>query len=347
MGRSIAPKGRAILASDERRLARDGRQVREPLWLGRAADCRELLRQRADRDPAHGLRAHLNLRGPIVDESTSALVLIMLLPILKRSVDAFSSVHDRRMAFIFVTMAVIAYALLHIVLIVLLRQMATRLSAGLMNSAGGRIFPTEFRKDLISAFMIVVVFWLIDRRPGARSVATADELPAPPPRASLSLRPEIWLRDGSASIRVDPTEVISVTSAGNYVEFVLPARRHLIRGTLAAEETRLKPFGFSRVHRTKLVNTYRIAIIEPRPNGDFALRMDNGEVIAGSRRYKDAIVAIRAADRHKKNDRAYNAACGTGPGVLRSICRADRGALFRCLSAIRSAAEPVSVCVRN
>jgi DNA-binding LytR/AlgR family response regulator len=248
----------------------------------------------------HTTSGATNLRGPIVDESTSALVLIMLLPILKRSVDALSSARDRRVAFFFVTMAVIAYALSHIVLIVLLRQMAYPAFGGTYEFRWRAEFPTEFRKDLISAFMIVVVFWLIDRRPGARSVATVDELPASPPRASLSPRPEIWLRDRSASIRVDPTEVISVTSAGNYVEFVLPARRHLIRGTLAAEETRLKPFGFSRVHRTKLVNTHRIAVIEPRPNGDFALRMDNGEVIAGSRRYKDAVVAIRAADRQQE-----------------------------------------------
>jgi hypothetical protein len=241
-----------------------------------------------------------NLRGPIVDESTSALVLIMLLPILKRSVDAFSSARDRRVGFIFVTMAVIAYALSHSVLIVLLRQMAYPVFGGSYEFRWRAEFPTEFRKDLISAFMIVVVFWLIGRRAAASSVATADELPASPPRTSESRRPEIWLKDGSSSIRLDPTEVISVTSAGNYVEFMLPTRRHLIRGTLAAEETRLKPFGFSRVHRTKLVNTNRIVIIEPRPNGDFALRMDNGEVIAGSRRYKDAVVAIRAADRQKE-----------------------------------------------
>jgi DNA-binding LytR/AlgR family response regulator len=245
----------------------------------------------------HTTSGAANLRGPIVDASTSALVLIMLLPILKRSVNAFASSRDRRLAFIFVAMAVMAYALSHIVLIVLLRQMAYPAFGGTYEFRWRAEFPTEFRKDLISAFMIVVVFWLIDRRPGARSVATADEQPVSPPRASPGLRPEIWLRDGSSSIRVDPTEVISVTSAGNYVEFVLPARRHLIRGTLAAEETRLKPFGFSRVHRTKLVNTHRIEVIEPRPNGDFALRMDNGDVIAGSRRYKDAVVAIRAAGR--------------------------------------------------
>ena len=242
-----------------------------------------------------------NLRGPILDESTSALVLIMLLPILKRSVDAFSSARDRRVAFIFVALAAVAYALLHVTLIVLLRQLAYPAFGGTYEFHWRAEFATEVRKDMISAFMIVVVFWLIDRRPGARSVATAIELPAPP-RGSPSLRPEIWLKDGSASVRVDPTELISVTSAGNYVEFVLPDRRHLVRGTLAAEEIRLKPFGFSRVHRTRLVNTSRIAVIEPRPNGDFALRMDNGEVIAGSRRYKDAVVAIRAAGRHEQKE---------------------------------------------
>jgi DNA-binding LytR/AlgR family response regulator len=243
-----------------------------------------------------------NLRGPILDESTSALVLIMLLPILKRSVDAFSSARDRRVAFTFVAMAAVAYAVLHVTLIVLLRQLAYPAFGGPYEFHWRAEFATEVRKDLISAFMIVVVFWLIVRRPGARSVATADELPASPPRGSLSLRPEIWLRDGSASIRVDPTELISVTSAGNYVEFVLPDRRHFVRGTLAAEEIRLKPFGFSRVHRTRLVNSSRIAVIEPRPNGDFALRMDNGEVIAGSRRYKDAVVAIRATGRHEQKE---------------------------------------------
>ena len=150
--------------------------------------------------------------------------------------------------------------------------------------------------------MIVVVFWLIDRRAGARFVETLNESAASPARAPESRRPEIWLKDGTASVRVDPTEVISVTSAGNYVEFALPGGRHLIRGTLASEQIRLKPFGFSRVHRTKIVNTNRIATIEQRPNGDFALRMDNGETITGSRRYKDAVFAISGAVRQKEKE---------------------------------------------
>jgi DNA-binding LytR/AlgR family response regulator len=247
----------------------------------------------------HTTSGAANLRGPILDESTSALVLIVLLPLLRRSIDAFSSMGDRRLAFIFVAMAIVTYALLHVALIVLLRQLAYPAFGGHYEFRWQAEFAPEFRKDIISAFMIVVVFWLIDRRPGVVAVGSVDEQASSPARAS-GRRPEIWLKDGAASVRVDPTEVISVTSAGNYVEFALPARRHLIRGTLAAEETRLKPFGFSRVHRTRLVNTNHIAAIEPRANGDFALRMDNGEVIPGSRRYKDAVVAIRDAGRAKE-----------------------------------------------
>jgi hypothetical protein len=237
------------------------------------------------------------LRGPLLDEITSAVVLIALLPILKWSVDAFSATGDRRTAFIRVALAMATYALLHLVLIVLLRQIAYPIFGGAYRFRWGAEFVPEFRKDIISAFMIVVVFWLIDRRAGT---ATADTAAAPQALlapVSESRRPEIWLKDGSASIRLDPAEVISVISAGNYVEFALSTRRHLVRGTLTGEEIRLKPFGFSRVHRTRLVNTSRIAAIEPRPNGDFSLRMDNGETIAGSRRYKDAIVAIRAGNR--------------------------------------------------
>jgi DNA-binding LytR/AlgR family response regulator len=145
---------------------------------------------------------------------------------------------------------------------------------------------TEFRKDLVSAFMIAVVFWLIDRKAAAPVPVAVQELPN-------ARRPEIWLRDGAKSIRVDPVEIISVTSAGNYVEFALPDARHLIRGTLAGEEHRLKAFGFVRIHRTRLVNMARVVAIETRSNGDFVAKMDTGEMIAGSRRYRDAVAAIK------------------------------------------------------
>ncbi len=90
----------------------------------------------------------------------------------------------------------------------------------------------------------------------------------------------------SAGVRVDAREVIWVASAGNYIEYALAGRRHLIRGTLSGEEARLAPFGIVRVHRGRLINLGHAVMLEPRPSGDFTVRMDTGEVLSGSRRYR-------------------------------------------------------------
>jgi DNA-binding LytR/AlgR family response regulator len=234
----------------------------------------------------HGAASWSELRGPVLDEITSAVVIICLLPLIKHSVDRLATTRDRRIALIVIALAMIGYALLHITFMVALRHLAYGLFGIPYNSHWRDQFVTEFRKDLVSAFMIAVVFWLIDRK---------AVVPAPivAPVAADARRPEIWLRDGARSIRVDPVQIISVTSAGNYVEFALPDARHLIRGTLAGEESRLKPFGFVRIHRTRLINVTRVVAVETRSNGDFVAKMDTGEMIAGSRRYRDAVAAIK------------------------------------------------------
>lgn len=83
--------------------------------------------------------------------------------------------------------------------------------------------------------------------------------------------------------------------SGNYVEFALASgQKHLIRTTLQAEEERLKPVGFVRIHRTRLVNAARLRRIATRASGDFEVEMDTGESLAGSRRYRaDALALLR------------------------------------------------------
>jgi hypothetical protein len=233
-----------------------------------------------------GATGWAELRGPVLDELTSAMIIICLLPLLKRSIDGLSTIGDRRIALIVIALSMIAYALLHITFMVALRHLVYGLLGSAYDFHWRDQYVTEFRKDLVSAFMIAVVFWLIDRKKAVAEPVAAQR----PPDAQ---RPEIWLRDGAKSIRVDPAQIISVASAGNYVEFALVDARHLIRGTLAGEECRLKQFGFVRIHRTRLINTMRVVAIETRSNGDFVAKMDTGEMIAGSRRYRDAVAAIK------------------------------------------------------
>jgi len=105
----------------------------------------------------------------------------------------------------------------------------------------------------------------------------------------------LWLRDGRISILVDAGDILYITSAGNYAEYVMATgQRHLIRTTLQAEAVRLLRLGIARVHRTRLVNVKRVVAVIWRPSGDFDLRLDNGETIAGSRRYKASVAGIGA-----------------------------------------------------
>jgi DNA-binding LytR/AlgR family response regulator len=151
----------------------------------------------------------------------------------------------------------------------------------------------ELRKDLFSFLALAVIFWFAERPIGA--VPARTEEVAPKHSDDTPARTELWLRDGRMSILIDPTEIISVTSAGNYVEYQLTDHRsHLIRATLQAEEARLAPFGIVRVHRTRLLNVRRIVALEWRPSGDFEVRLDTGETVFGSRRFKAA--AARLAD---------------------------------------------------
>jgi DNA-binding LytR/AlgR family response regulator len=141
--------------------------------------------------------------------------------------------------------------------------------------------------------MIGAVLWLMQRRTSTPS--PGEPAADPTISAADTLKQGLWLRDGPTSFHIDPRDIVSVTSAGNYVEFNLPKGPRLIRGTLAAEEVRLKPFGLVRVHRTRLANLNRVVAAELRPAGDFLLRMDNGETVAGSRRYRNAAMSIRDA----------------------------------------------------
>jgi DNA-binding LytR/AlgR family response regulator len=113
--------------------------------------------------------------------------------------------------------------------------------------------------------------------------------------STQSAAQELWLHDGRLSVLIDARDIVSVSSAGNYVEYDLTDRReYLIRSTLRAELSRLAPYGIVRMHRTQLINPRRIVALELGPSGDFKLRLDSGEIVAGSRRFKSAIAGLAA-----------------------------------------------------
>jgi hypothetical protein len=231
-----------------------------------------------------------DVRTPLFWELSSIVTIILVAPVLFVAVRRMRHVSGWPLRVGLAVAAVIVFSSLHIAGMVGLRKLVMFLAGSAYDfhfSAATLMY--EFRKDVITCLLIGSSLWLIDsRREAQQSRSMVTAAPADPPAPHL-----VWLRDGSARIRIEPSDILWISSAGNYVEYILAGgRNHLVRGTLAAEEARLTKFSVVRVHRTRLVNLSRVIGLKPGPNGDFELTLDSGQAIAGSRRYRSAISSI-------------------------------------------------------
>jgi DNA-binding LytR/AlgR family response regulator len=233
-----------------------------------------------------------DLRTPLFWELSSIVTIIAVVPMLFVAVRRMRHVRGWPLRVGLAVAAIIVFSTLHVAGMVALRKLVMFLAGGTYDfhlSVATLIY--EFRKDVVTCILLGSTMWLIDSR---REIRQAG-LDATTPRANpASPAPEmVWLRDGSSRIRVEPREILTIGSAGNYVEYAMAdGRTHLVRGTLAAEEARLTKFNVVRVHRTRLVNLSRVTALKAGPNGDFELTLDTGQAVSGSRRYRDAIASI-------------------------------------------------------
>jgi hypothetical protein len=145
-------------------------------------------------------------------------------------------------------------------------------------------FIYELRKDGFGYVLGVVGMWGMTRIYGVKPAA-----------ASEGAGPATFdIKDGGKLTRVAVADIVAVSSAGNYVEFVLAdGRKPLMRSPLAAVEKDLAPNGFVRTHRSWLVNAARVTELRPEKSGDYAVKL--GEVEAPlSRRFPEALARLRA-----------------------------------------------------
>lgn len=229
----------------------------------------------------------LRLWAPWVWEGTSALSLALLiwLPWLASLTAPTALLDDgwtARCRFVALHLAVaFLYSLLHVGLMVAMRH-GVYAALGETYDYGPPIerFVYEFRKDLLSYVLFVGVFWAV------RSLREARETPVRPVSFDI--------RDGARLIRAPLDDILAVTSAGNYVEFILAdGRRPLMRATLAAVEVELARCGFVRTHRSWLVNAARMSGLRPEGSGDWTVELGALEAPL-SRRYTPALDRLRA-----------------------------------------------------
>ena len=229
-----------------------------------------------------------DLGRPLLWEMSSIVTIVLIAPLL------LVAVRRMRMASRWIWRVglaigtIVAFSAMHIAGMVAIRKAAMWLLGSTYDfhlSVATLIY--EFRKDVVTCLLIAGALWLIDNRREAQPPQPGA--PEPPGTASHT----VWLRDGTTRIRIQPSDIVWVSSAGNYVEYSLAnGTNHLVRGTLAAAESQLARFNLARVHRTRLANLGRVTGVDLKPSGDFELTLDTGQTVQGSRRYRDAVASL-------------------------------------------------------
>jgi two-component system, LytTR family, response regulator len=90
-------------------------------------------------------------------------------------------------------------------------------------------------------------------------------------------------------IIVNVPDIDWVEADGDYVSVHVGPKSWLLRETIAAAEARLALSGFVRIHRSTLVNIYRVHELLPLSKGEFTVVLLDGTQLKLSRNYRFAL----------------------------------------------------------
>ena len=179
------------------------------------------------------------------------------------------------------------FSFLHVGGFDLLRTVIYRMAG--QHYAHGAFLPQllfEMRKDVLGYVLFIGLFAAINHL--LRQGDGAPDLTTDQGSSTFDIR------DGARLTRVRLEEVLAVTSAGNYVEFLLEdGKRLLMRTPLQAIEMELAPRGFLRTHRSWLVNARRVTALRPEGSGDYTVELGN-QPVPLSRRFPAALAKLRS-----------------------------------------------------
>ena len=222
---------------------------------------------------------------PFVWEYSSAAMMLVVLPAIAVLAVRTPVGRGRWLRFGLVHLAgTVGYCLVHVGGFLVIRKLAyAAMGERYVFGDFGRLVY-EYRKDVMSYCALAIVFFL-SAKLGARP---KPGVPAAEPE------PIFDIRDGARLIRTPVKQIVSVRSAGNYVEIHLAdGRRPLMRATLATVEAALAPHGFLRTHRSWLINAQRVRALAPEGSGDWSVELDGGGPAPVSRRFPEALEALR------------------------------------------------------
>ena len=97
------------------------------------------------------------------------------------------------------------------------------------------------------------------------------------------------IRDGAETVCVDVEQIDWIDAAGDYMCVHAAGNTHVLRGTMKHLEAILNPETFVRVHRSAIVNRYRVTSMRPHRNGEYFLQLGSDTELKLSRKYKGSL----------------------------------------------------------
>ena len=232
----------------------------------------------------------------LVDEITSHLVVIALLPLLYWLHRRYPLAAGPRHVAIHVA-AVVPFSILHTSGMAALRLIWFNAIVGQPYS-----FPLtlerlqyEFAKDLVTYLMlttgVVALQYLLQRRapaqPPAEAALPSTAFPPGGPTERIAVR-----KRGGSEVLVEMADIDWIEAAGNYAILHVGGETYEIRSSLTKLEGELDPRRFVRVHKSHVVNIARVAEVTPWVSGDWRIRLQDGAEINLSRRYRQRFEAL-------------------------------------------------------
>ena len=95
---------------------------------------------------------------------------------------------------------------------------------------------------------------------------------------------DIYVKSGSKVIKIDLNNILYIEALADYVIFVTHEGKHIVHYTMKGIEKRLPSSYFARVHRSFIVNTRRIELME-----DFSILIKEKSIPIGAS-YKDSFM---------------------------------------------------------
>src|SRR5579872_1768078 len=170
------------------------------------------------------------------------------------------------------------------------------------------VFITAYDEHAVKAFVLNAVDYILKPFDPARLLESiqrarerisarnnnglADRLQALIQAKQQGWSERLVVKNGERFEMVPVDSIDWIESANNYAQLHCGTKGHLINETLTNLEQRLDPAKFVRVHRGRIVNLSRIALVHPLLGGTYELQLRGGIRIATGRQYRHVIHSL-------------------------------------------------------